>query len=326
MKRKMLVAAGIVALVLVAAWWCLTQPLVFAATPAGEIADVDPARLEAHVRKLAVELHPRSFLQVENLDAAAAWIRNEFEAAGARVSEQEFQAEAWKYRNVIGVFGPEDGPRVIVGAHYDAAGEQPGADDNASGVAALIELAHALGRSKDLLKTRVELVAFTLEEPPFFRTEHMGSFVHAASLKDAGVEVKAMFSLEMLGYFSDEPGSQQFPSACLKPFYPSTGNFIAVIGLMGQGGLVRRVKGAMKGASDLPVKSMNGLRSIPGVDFSDQLNYWNRGYPALMITDTAFYRNPNYHEPTDTPDTLDYARMAKVVQGLHQAVLSLATR
>jgi hypothetical protein len=253
----MLWAAGVVVVLFFMAWWSLTQPLVFAATPRGEVAQVDPKRLEAHVRKLAEELHPRDFTNA-NLETAAQWIKGEFEAAGARVSEQPFQAEGAAVKNILGVFGPEEGPRVVIGAHYDAAGsDNPGADDNASGVAALIELAHALGKTKDLLKKRVELVAFTLEEPPYFRTEHMGSYVHAKSMKDGNVELVAMISLEMLGYFTDKPGSQEFPTACLKPFYPSKGNFIAVIGLMGQGGLVRKVKGAMKGASDLPVTSMN---------------------------------------------------------------------
>ena len=316
--------AAIVAVLVVGAWWSLTQPLVFAATPRSEVAKVDPARLEAHVRKLAVELHPRDWIHREHLDEAAKWISSEFETAGARVSEQVFTVDEGTYRNVIGVFGPEEAPRVVVGAHVDTAGEQPGADDNASGVAGLIELAHALGTTKDLLKKRVELVAWTLEEPPHFRTKNMGSWVHADSLKKAGVEVHAMISLEMLAFFTDEPGSQQFPTVCLKPFYPSKGNFIAVIGLMGKGSLTRKIKGAMKGASDLPVRSMNGLRAIPGVDFSDQLNYWDRGYRGVMITDSAFFRNPNYHETSDTPETLDYVRFAKVVQGVHQAVLALA--
>ena len=325
MKKKIMIyGVGFIAVLLVVVWWLLTQPLVFAATPRGEIAAVDPKRLEAHVRKLSVELHPRDFVHVENLDKAAAWIKGEMETAGARVSEQEWQVDNLTYRNVVGVFGKEDGARIVVGAHYDAAGEtNPGADDNASGVSALIELAHALGKNKDTLKHRVELVAYSLEEPPYFRTKHMGSNVHAASLEAAKADVIAMFSLEMLGYFTDAPKSQAFPSSCLKPFYPSKGNFIAVIGLMGQGGVVRRVKGAMKGASDLPVVSMNGLKAIPGVDFSDHRNYWSRGYPAVMITDTSFYRNPNYHEPTGTAETLDYVRLSKVVQGVHQAVLAL---
>lgn len=325
MKKKMIWAVGVPVVLLVALWWSLTQPLVFAATPRATVAPVDPGRLEAHVRKLAEELYPRDFLHEDHLDAAANWITAELVAAGARVSEQVFDVDEGTYRNVIGVFGPEDGPRVVVGAHVDTAGEQqPGADDNASGVAGLIELAHALGKTKDLLKKRVELVAWTLEEPPHFRTKHMGSWVHADSLKKAGVEVEAMISLEMLGYFTDAPGSQAFPNVCLKPFYPSQGNFIAVVGLIGQGRLTREIKGAMKGASDLPVKSMNGLRAIPGVDFSDQLNYWDRGYRGVMITDTAFFRNPHYHETSDRPETLDYTRMAKVVQGVHQAVLALA--
>ncbi|HZG51707.1 MAG TPA: M28 family peptidase, partial [Pyrinomonadaceae bacterium] len=197
----------------------------------------------------------------------------------------------------------------------------PGADDNASGVAGLIELAYLLGGTPPAV--RVELVAFALEEPPYFRSPFMGSAVHAASLRAQGFAVRAMLSLEMIGYFSDQPDSQHYPVSFLKAFYPSQANFIAVVGKMDQGRTVRRIKKAMAEASPLPVYSINAPRSIPGVDFSDHLNYWNEGYDALMITDTAFYRNPHYHTSADTPDTLDYRRMASVVQGVYAAVLSL---
>ena len=133
-----------------------------------------------------------------------------------------------------------------------------------------------------------------------------------------------MISLEMIGHFGDAEGSQRLPSPLLKAFYPTRGNFIAVVGKMDQGPLVRLVKGAMRGAAPLPVYSINAPRVIPGVDFSDQLNYWDAGYDAVMVTDTAFYRNPNYHTPRDTPDTLDYGRMAMVVQGVYEAVLVLS--
>jgi Zn-dependent M28 family amino/carboxypeptidase len=218
----------------------------------------------------------------------------------------------------------------VVGAHYDAAGPYPGADDNASGVAGLIELAHLLGTSvgtsvgKTALNTQVELVAFTLEEPPYFASSAMGSAVHAQSLRRQRVPVRAMLALEMIGYFSDAPGSQQFPLPCLKLLYPSTGNFITVAGKLGQGALVRRVKRAMRSASPLGVESISAPPSLLGISLSDHRNYWEAGYPAVMITDTAFYRNDNYHGATDTPDTLDYERMARVVQGVRAAVTDLA--
>jgi Zn-dependent M28 family amino/carboxypeptidase len=224
--------------------------------------------------------------------------------------------------NIVATFGPETPERIVVGAHYDTFMDYPGADDNASGVAGLLELARMLGQAPPSL--RVELVAFTLEEPPFFRTDAQGSAVHAESLRAKDVRVRAMLNLEMIGCFSDAPGSQAFPLPLLKLWYPDTGNFIVVVGQLGRGALVRDVKRAMRGASDLPVHSINAPAFIPGVDFSDHLSYWERGYPAVMITDTAFYRNPRYHTAQDTPATLDYARMAKVTDGVHAAVRTLA--
>ena len=281
-----------------------------------------PERLEARVRMLSEKLVPRDGGHPDGLDRAAAYIRAEFEAAGGAVSDQPYAVGGRAYRNVIASFGPDTAERVVVGAHYDTAGPLPGADDNASGVAGLLELARLLGKSSPPL--RVELVAFTLEEPPFFRTDDMGSAVHAGSLKRQGVTVRAMLSLEMIGYFSDREESQGFPSPVLKAFYPSRGDFIAVVGKFDQGRLVRRVKKAMLGATPLPVHSINAPRSVPGVDFSDQMNYWEAGYEAVMITDTAFYRNPNYHTVQDTAGTLDYKRMAMVVEGVYAAVFALS--
>lgn len=283
---------------------------------------VDPERLEAHVRTLSEKLSPRDESRPESLDRVAAYIRREFESARGRPSEQTYQVGARTYRNVIATFGAETRERIVVGAHYDAAGPLPGADDNASGVAGLIELAHLLGKGNPPVK--VELVAYTLEEPPFFRSEYMGSAVHARALKKEGAQVRAMFSLEMIGYFSDAPGSQRFPISLLRLFYPTEGNFISVVGKVGQGLLVRRIKGAMLEASSLPVYSISAPRSIPGVDFSDHRNYWEAGYPAVMITDTAFYRNPHYHTAADTAEKLDYKRMAQVVEGVHAAVSELS--
>ncbi|HTD23617.1 MAG TPA: M28 family peptidase [Terriglobales bacterium] len=197
----------------------------------------------------------------------------------------------------------------------------PGADDNASGIAGLIELAYLLG--KEELQTPVELVAYTLEEPPFFRTEQMGSAVHAESLVEEHAKLRAMLCLEMIGYFSDQPDSQDYPLPELKALYPNKGNFIALVGTMQEIELLRRVKRAMMATNDLPLRSINAPRNLVGVDFSDHLNYWNRSFPALMITDTAFYRNKRYHHPEDVLNTLDFNRMAKVVQQVYTAVIEL---
>ena len=313
-------AAGALLLVPLALWLLVTQP-AFRAAAAKPDVSADPVRLEAHVRRLSEEFAPRNWTHAEGLDRAADYIRGGFQAAGGAVSDQNYDVGGRTYRNVVASFGPDAAERLVVGAHYDAAGPLPGADDNASGVAGLLELGRLLGKSPPPFQ--VELVAFSLEEPPFFRTGGMGSAVHARSLKERGVRVRAMLSLEMIGYFSDAEGSQQLPSPLLRAFYPSRGNFIAVVGKIDQGRLVRRIKRAMAGASPLPVYSINAPRSVPGVDFSDQMNYWEAGYDAAMITDTAFYRNPNYHTARDTAGTLDYGRMAMVVDGVHAAVLHL---
>ena len=319
--KFMLLVVLIVVFVLLAAWFWMTQPMLSSASPSAN-RTVDPARLETHVRKLSIEFTPRDESHIENLDRTAAYIMNEFSQTTQSVSESPYRVQGKWYRNVIAQFGPDSEERIIVGAHYDTAGPLPGADDNASGVAGLLELARLLGQHPPPI--RVELVAFSLEEPPFFRTTGMGSSVHAESLRKQGARVRVMMSLEMIGYFSDEPQSQQFPTGLLRAFYPSKGNFIAVVGRLSEGLLVRQTKAAMRDAAPLPVYSINAPTLIPGIDFSDQLSYWNAGYSAVMITDTAFYRNRNYHTANDTAEKLDYKRMAMVVEGVHAAVSELA--
>ena len=282
-----------------------------------------PQGLEAHVRFLTERRPARNWSHRDSLTQVAEYIGNAFEAAGARVEMQEFLADGECYQNVRGFFGPEVGERLIVGAHYDVAGELPGADDNASGVAVLIELAHRLGAER--WGAPVELVAFSLEEPPFFRTESMGSAVHARSLTAEGVDVLGMINLEMVGYFSDAPDSQSYPVAGMEASYPTVGNFIAVVGRPEDAALVDTVHSEMDAASPLPVVKLLAPASVTGVDFSDHLNYWASGETALMITDTSFYRNPHYHEASDTAETLDFARMRHVVEGTYAAVLFLAT-
>lgn len=283
---------------------------------------IPEARLIEHVSMLSENLVPRDHWHTNNLDQCAAYIADHFKQAGAAVEMQEFEANDRVYKNVIATFGPATPSRIVVGAHYDAYGELPGADDNASGVAGLIELGYLLGQTG--LQQQVELVAFTLEEPPYFRTENMGSARYALGLHQAEADIEAMICLEMIGFFSDEKNSQQFPSVLVKWFYPNRGNYIAIVGSLGDRKLIKQVKASMKGATDLPVHSMSAPKSFPGLDFSDHLNFWDQGYTAVMVTDTAFYRNPNYHTADDTLQRLDFDRMAKVVLGVYEAVVQLA--
>ena len=205
-------------------------------------------------------------------------------------------------------------------------GNQPGADDNASGVAGLLEMSRLFQSLKTKPKFRIDFVAYTLEEGQFFKhpfARHYGSYIHAKSLAQAGISVRAMIGLEMIGYFSDLPNSQKYPLFFFRWFYPDKGNFIAVVGKWGQGRLVKKVKKSLAALSQVPVESLAALSFIPGVSFSDHQSYWQFNYPAVMITDSAFYRNKNYHKPSDTADTLDFDRMAEVIKGLYWAIIQL---
>lgn len=315
--RFFLLAATLLTGITLLGWYQLTQPFVVAGSFKAQLG-ADSSKLEKYVRTLSLEFPDRSFDNLARLEGAAVYIESEFSALGLKVDSQRFIANGRPYRNLVVQLGPETAEVIVIGAHYDVAGEQPGADDNASGIAGLLELARLL--KEQPLKQRVELVAFTNEEPPFFRTPYMGSAVHSKSLKDAGKRVVLMLSLECIGYFSDVPGSQSHPVSLLNSIYPTVGNFIALVGYYEDGAVSRKVKSAMMSASDLPVHSINAPGFIAGIDFSDHLNYWNEGFVGMMVTDTAFYRNKAYHTPQDTFDRLDYNRMAKVINGV-KAVL-----
>lgn len=299
----------------------VTQPLVWEGTGVGHPNVSRPAELERHVRVLAETCVPRDWSHLENLERAADHITMALRSTGGRVSDQALLVRGISFRNVLASYGPEGGSRIVVGAHYDAYGSMPGADDNASGVAGLLELGRLLGQRPP--PCRVDLVAYTLEEPPFFRTKEMGSAWHARHLQSEQASILGVIVLEMIGRYSNAPGSQRYPSVLMKPFYPSQGNFAAVVGRFGDIRLTRRVKASMKAATPLPVRSINGPRWIPGLDFSDHHPYWDLGFSAVMITDTAFYRNADYHTDGDTPDRLDYLRMAQLVEGVHAAIQDL---
>jgi len=286
----LLVAAAVAAAVVV-----MVQP-VFRKGPAWRGPRADAGRLGGLVRAL-VALGPRH--DAAGQSRAADWIRGQL---GERaVEEQRYSAHGESFRNLIVGLGPETAESTVIGAHYDVRGPYPGADDNASGTAALLELARVL-RGADL-RTRVLLAFYSNEENGL-----LGSAAHAESSRN----VREMVSLEMLGCF-DQP--QQFPFAALRFLYPQRGDYIVVVGRVQDFPLVRGLKSALR-ANGAAVRSIDAPELIPGIGDSDHSSFWRRGVRAAMVTDTAWYRNPRYHTVRDTPDTLDYSRMARIVDGL----------
>ncbi|UCF32063.1 MAG: M28 family peptidase [bacterium] len=315
---------AVIILGVAALWFWTTQPLFGRQAAFEQGPSVDPERLEAHVRALAEEMVPRDSGHPENLRRAAEYIRREFDRTKGEVTGIDYQIGGREYSIVSLLLGPQTQERIVIGAHYDSPPGSPGADDNASGVAGLVELAHALSSAR--LPMAVELVAYPVEEPPFYRTQAMGSFVHASSLRRRGVRVRLMVCLEMIGYFNDGPFTQSYPFPLFRLTYPWRANYIAVVARLREGRITRRFKRAMRAACSVPVFSFNGPSLVPGVDLSDHLNYWKMGFRAVMVTDTSFYRYDHYHGPGDVAANLDYGRMAEVVRGLYGAVLDTAKR
>ncbi len=281
-------------------------------------------RLYNDVKFLSSINPPRNYENIDSLNKIADYIYKEFNKLDTTSVEiQRYFIENDEYKNVIASFGPQDSERIIIGAHYDVFDDYPGADDNASAVAGLLEIARLISELKPDLKKRIDLVAYSLEEPPFFDSEFMGSSVHAKSLYDSKVKITVAISLEMLGYFTDKPDSQKYPLPVLNFFYPDKGNFISIVGMLGSGKIIKNIKSYMKEVSNIDIQSLTSPIIIPGISLSDHRSYWKYNYKAVMITDTALYRNPNYHEKTDTIDTLDFYRMKEVVKGVYWAVINL---
>ncbi len=279
-----------------------------------------PSYLRLAVNKLSRDIGVRSYQNLDRLDKTVHYISGELTSFGYQVSHQSFKFSGNTYQNVIAELKGRTSPEkvLVVGAHYDTVRTTPGADDNASGVAGLLGLAKLMaGRPQD--KT-VRFVAFALEEPPAYRTKNMGSYHYAASLKKNHEQIEGMVCLEMIGYFSDRPGSQHYPIPFMKLRFPKTGNYIAMVGNRRSKAFTMKIAGSFRKATDLLLVTLNAPAIVVGIDFSDHWSFGKFGYPAFMVTDTAFYRNPNYHSPSDLPDTLDYNRMAKVVEGLMAAV------
>jgi Zn-dependent M28 family amino/carboxypeptidase len=294
----------------------------------GALDPLDPGgkavaeQLHADVEALAGRIGERSVRRPKGLHAAADLIDSELTAAGFTTSRQTFTVEGVACDNVEAEIRGRDRPNdiVIIGAHYDSVPYTTGANDNASGVAAMLALARTFAKAHPAATVR--FLAFANEEQPYFYTPAMGSLVYAKRCKERGENIVGMISLETIGFYSDAKGSQKYPPP-LDFFYPTEGNFIGIVGDRSSRDLVHRAVGTFRRTTRFPSEGASLFRFIPGVGWSDQWAFWQMGYPAIMFTDTAPFRYPHYHRETDTPDKLDYDRMARVVGGVQHVVEDL---
>jgi hypothetical protein len=305
-------------------WYMVKMPGASHAEPLKPLSDderVIANNLRKHVTAVASREH--NFFNLSELAASALYIEKTFAESGHTVMSQRFRVEAVEMRNIeVEVAGGSRASEIVlIGAHYDSVAGSPGANDNGSGVAAMLELARLLKTSAPGRTLR--FVAFVNEEPPFFMGDAMGSRQYTRRSKERGENVVAMFSLETIGYYSDEPGSQRYPFP-LGLFYPSTGNFIGFVSNLSSRPLLREALASFRRHARIPSEGVAAPAWIPGIDWSDHRSFWQEGWPALMVTDSALYRYPHYHTGQDTPDKVDYERLARVVTGLQGMVRDLA--
>lgn len=278
-------------------------------------------KVREHLTKITKTEKYRNYQNLSALNEVGNYIKSEFSNYSKNVKYQEYTIDGKIYKNVICEFGTEHAETLVIGAHYDVYGNQEGADDNASGVVGLLELARQLKNQN--LNKKIQLVAYTLEEPPYFRTENMGSYIHAKSLKEKNVNVIGMISLEMIGYFKDDKNSQKYPLKFLSWFYGNKGDYITLVNKFSKKKFARRFTKKFREINLVKSKKFTGPKFLQGIDFSDHLNYWKSGYSALMITDTSFYRNRNYHEKTDEMSGLDINRMCKVIDNVYETIIRI---
>lgn len=274
--------------------------------------------LKKHVYILSSQIGDRNVFSYENLEKAVFYISEEFKDSGYKLDYQRYFCSGKEVKNIIAVKEGKTQEVIIVGAHYDTC-FNPGADDNASSVAVMIELAKGF-YSKEL-KHKFKFIAFVNEEPPFFRTEKMGSRVYAKEAKKSKEKIKAVVILEMVGYYIDIPHSQSFPPF-LNLFYPHQGNFICIVGNRKSKKLAKRIHHSFKKTS-FPAEIFVGPSIVVGVDFSDHWSFWKEGFSAVMLTDTAFYRNPYYHTEEDTYEKLNYEKMSQFLLALEKVLVDL---
>lgn len=309
-------------------WWMLRMPGPTGRPPLRPPTGAETAlanQLRGDVAILAGKIGERNVLyKPRQLYQAAAFIEASLTGAGYAVRSQSYQATGTPCRNIAveirGTAHPAE--IVVVGAHYDTVPGSPGADDNASGVATTLALARHFARTNPARTLR--FVAFVNEEPPYFWTAEMGSLVYAKECRRRGERIEAMLSMESVGYYSASPSSQHYPPA-MRGLFPSTGDFVAFVGNVGSGALVRETVGAFRRTAALPSEGAALPNAIPGVGWSDHWSFWQQGYPGIEVTDTAPYRNPYYHTPKDTPEKLDYDRLARLTAAMYEVVAELAS-
>ena len=277
--------------------------------------------LRANVQKLAGEIGERNMWHYAQLNAAADFIEGSFSRAGLRTRRDSYETGGQPCHNIEAEISGNSPEIIVIGAHYDSVFGSPGANDNGSGVAAVLALARRFASAKP--KQTLRFVAFVNEEPPYFLSGEMGSQVYARRSKERGDRISAMISLETIGYFSDAPGSQTYPSPGLNLFYPNVGNFIGFVSNVKSRALLRCVITSFRKHAKIPSEGASLPAFIPGVSWSDQWAFWQHGYPAIMVTDTAPFRYPYYHSSNDTPDKLDYDRFTLVVSGMEKAIEDL---
>jgi Zn-dependent M28 family amino/carboxypeptidase len=282
------------------------------------MTDSAVTRLKKDVEFLCNVQPPRSYNNPQGQAKVIRHIQQSFNESLGNSELQTFKADGKDYQNVIARYNPGKSQKMVVGAHFDVAGELPGADDNASGVAGLLELARMIGEKKPALDYTIEFVAFNLEEPPFFASDEMGSAYHARMLYKNKEQITLMLCLEMIGYYTEK---QEYPSPEFYKIFPSNGNFIAVVGKAGQEATVEECHKLMKQGCGIPVEKIAADERLPIAFFSDHRNYLKYGYPSVMIDNTSFLRNKNYHTRNDTPDTLDYDKMWEVVKGCYEVMV-----
>lgn len=319
------IAIAVVA-VLALLWWIgirmpQKNPSVAAALSASDIILRD--ELKADVQHLARDIGERNLSRYPQLNAAADFIEKSFRDAGLQPRRDSYEIRGLACHNIEVEIRGASPEIVLVGAHYDSVFGSPGANDNGTGAVTLLALARRFA-GKETNHT-LRFVAFVNEEPPNFQTPQMGSFVYAGRCKSRGDRIVAMISLETIGYFSDAPRSQTYPVAALGAFYPKVGNFIGIVGNVPSRWLVRRAIAEFRRDGKIPAEGAALPAFVAGVGWSDQWSFWENGYPGIMITDTAPFRYPYYHEATDMPDKLDYDRFALVVSSSEKLIRSLAT-
>lgn len=287
--------------------------------------EISVQQLKTHVKKLAGEIGEHNIFHPDALAASAQYITRQWQAQGYDVTPQTYRVKGLECSNleITRAGKSHDNEIILVGAHYDSVFGSPGANDNGSGVAALLELS---GMFRELQpKVTLRFVAFVNEEPPFFSWNKMGSMIYAKAAKRRKDKIRCMICLETIGCYSNQPGTQQYPPL-LKYFYPDTGNFVTFVSNLRSRRVMLQSVNAFRSASEFPVEHIATLEIVPGVSWSDHLAFWRQGYHAFMITDTAFYRYPYYHTAEDTPDKLNYEAFAEMTNGLFLMLSLLANK